>query len=454
MSTSSKYITVKAPVAAAAVFMAVLGCPDTLFAQSPSGTTLTLGNAARLATERNASGIAARARAAEADAQAAQRRAQLLPSLSTAIQAGARTLNSASLGIEFPGSTLDPDGSRLGPVHNVDARARLSQSVFDASTLLQWKASGAAAAGEHFAAEATAEMAARRGATAYINVLRARALINARIADSALAAELLAIANQEVETGVGIALDVTRAEAQLAEARAKLILTRSEEERTMLLLRRELGLPAASGLSLIDSLGLSESDEPGPSDDEVVRQAFARRGELRAAAARQAAATLAANAARAERLPTVSLFADAGTNGRNADRLLGTYAYGIEVKMPVFDGFRLESHAAEERARVREAEANVQDTRLAIETEVRSARLDMVAQREAVAAARVRLRLAEQEVAQARERFRAGVSNDADVIAASIALNGARNLVIDALTGFHNARVAYAAARGAITNMQ
>ena len=56
--------------------------------------------------------------------------------------------------------------------------------------------------------------------------------------------------------------------------------------------------------------------------------------------------------------------------------------------------------------------------------EVRTALLDLASAREAVAATRERVQLAEQEVSQASERFRAGVAGNADVFTASISLNG------------------------------
>ena len=443
------------PLAAAAILL----LPITVQAQTATQTRLTLGDAARQAANRNQSTVAARERAAQADAQAAQKRADLLPSLTTTMQAGARTFNTASLGLDFPAPSgqrppFDANGEVVGPVHSVDARAHLSQTIFDAPSMLRWRSTSATADGAHYAAGASAEAAGRRGAIAYLAVLRAESRIAARSADSALAAELLDIARQQVRAGVGVSLDVTRAEAQLAETHAHLIIARSERERSLLDLRRELSLAFDTPLELTDSLGIS-ADEPVPSsDDDALRIAIDRRAELREAAAETDAAKLSDRAAFAERLPVVSLFADQGTMGKNTDRLLGTYAYGVQVSLPLFDGLRIESRKAEERARVRESEARAQDVKRSVETEVRSARLDLVAQREAVVAARSRLRLAEQEVSQARERFRAGVSSNADVISASIALNGARDLVIDALTAFHSARVSFAAAQGEVTSMK
>ena len=83
--------------------------------------------------------------------------------------------------------------------------------------------------------------------------------------------------------------------------------------------------------------------------------------------------------------------------------------------------------------------------------EVRSAIIDLASARDQVAAARERLRLGQQEYAQAQDRFRAGVAGNADVVTASLALNSARNLLIDALAAYQTARVQLARAEGTAT---
>ena len=80
--------------------------------------------------------------------------------------------------------------------------------------------------------------------------------------------------------------------------------------------------------------------------------------------------------------------------------------------------------------------------------------LNLRSSAEQVSAARERLSLAEQEVAQARERFQAGVSGNADVITASLTLNAARTQFVDAQTSYQAARVALARAQGSITTLQ
>lgn len=435
----------------------LLLCSASATAQSPAPSRLTLGDAARLAAKQGASTAIARARESQSQARTAQRRASLLPTVSGSSRFSSRTFNSAALGLELPptGGTplFDPDGELMGPVRSTDLRTQVTHKLVDLPALFSWKAATVEAEAAGLATAAASEGAAERGATAYLRVVRADASIAARAADSSLAVELLDIATQQVAAGVGIALDVTRAESRLAEATARLIATRGDRERAMLELRRELAVPDGSDITLEDSLTMSRDEDDLPDQSVIEFGALGMRPDYQEALALVASANSMSRAARAERWPTLSVFADHGTNGRGVDRLLGTYSYGVEVALPLFDGFRSSARTAEQQGRRREAEARALDLRRRVQTEVRSALVTMRSAREEVVAARARLKLAEQEVAQARELFRNGVNGSADVITASIALNGARDLEISALTNYHLARIALASARGMTTSL-
>jgi outer membrane protein TolC len=451
MPTSLIPIQSRVALTAFVVAGCVLATAPALDAQNAPSAPLTLGGAARLAADRSATTAAARERSAQADARVAQSRSSLLPNLSTSAQYGTRSFNTASLGIDVPtapGSPMNPDGEVQGPVRSIDVRARISQQVVDMPSLLTWRATATDADAAHYRADAAADNAARRGATAYLGVLRAEARIAARQADSSLAAELLDIARQQVAAGVGIALDVTRAESQLADAKARLIATRGDFDRSVLQLRHELSLPDAAPLVIGDSLRAPSDEDVMAKENEIIARALTTRADYRAALTATDAARMHTRAAFAERLPSVSVYADHGSNGKETDRMLGTYSYGVQVSLPIFDGLRMESRTSEERARQREAEVQAQDARRQVTTDVRTAMISVASAREEVAAAQARLALAEQEVTQARERFRQGVSGNADVITASMTLNSARDLLIDALTSYHMARVSLASAQG------
>jgi outer membrane protein TolC len=149
----------------------------------------------------------------------------------------------------------------------------------------------------------------------------------------------------------------------------------------------------------------------------------------------------------------VSLVGDDGVNGLSVHHLLNTYEYGLQVSMPILDGFRRSGRVQEQQGVVREAEIQQHDIEQQASADVSSAILDIRSAQQQVQATREQLRLAEQEVSQARERFRAGVAGNADVITALLQLTTARTAVIDAQTNFQMARVALARAQGVVTTL-
>jgi outer membrane protein len=152
-------------------------------------------------------------------------------------------------------------------------------------------------------------------------------------------------------------------------------------------------------------------------------------------------------------MPTIGVFADEGLSQRNGRKYLPTYDWGIQLSLPIFDGFRREARVTEQVSAAHDLEIRARDLRAQVEADVRSATLTLRSSAEAVSAARERLALAEQEVSQARERFQAGVAGNADVITASITLNTARTQLVDALTSYQASRVALARAQGSIATI-
>jgi outer membrane protein TolC len=277
--------------------------------------------------------------------------------------------------------------------------------------------------------------------------------VSARTADSALARELLDIAQRQLQAGVGVALDVTRARAQLAGTRAQLIAARNERDRARLDLLRGLGLAVTEEVVLRDTLAPPPSDEVLTTEAAGVVEAQRERADLRAASAATDAARRALRAARSERLPTLGLFGDDGATSTSYSRLLNTYTYGAQLTLPVFEGFRTSARVQQQIAALHEAEARQRDLGAQVVADVRGALLDVAASREQAAAAQERLALGEQELAQARERFRAGVAGNADVIIAQLNLNAARSQYVDALASLQLARVALARAIGQVTKL-
>jgi len=428
-------------------------------AQNAPVVPLTLGEAARRAARQSAIAQGARLRADEAQARVRERKADLLPTFSSYVQEAGRTFNTSTLGIDFPATPgnpplFDPKGQVEGPVNTLDIRGRVQQNLLDFGAIGRVRSAQAQARSSSADADATAEQAATIATNAYVRAMRADADLRARQADTVLATELLGIARSQLQAGTGVGLDVTRARAQLAATRASFIASRNARDHARLDLLRSLALPLGTEIVLADSLSPTAARETLPDETTLVAQAINNRPDLLAEEERIRAAKQGLSAIKAERLPSLGLVADDGAIGKNGAKLLNTYTWGLQVSVPIFDGFRREARVQEQQAVVKEAEIRRRDLEQQAEVDVRGALLDLSNAREQLDAASERLRLAEQELIQARDRFNAGVAGNADVVNASLALTASRTLVNDAETAYQLARISLARATGSVTTLR
>jgi outer membrane protein len=389
---------------------------------------------------------------ANLDATAAHKRemrSALLPHFGATAAFLNQSANSASFGFSFPeipGVAPLPD--LLGPVSVYDARLRLSQRLLDITAWKKLDAASSAVDASQSENEVTREEVAARAARAYLDVARETARVAARRSDAALAGELRELAEQQLQAGVATGIDVTRARAQ--EVTATSLLQRSERraEQTQIALARALGLDAAARFELTDSLDASLVASEAPADEEAaLRLGLTRRADLQVVAAREEGARMERAAIRAERVPRLELSADYGVNGP-WDRTLETREIEVAMSLPLTDGRSRSARTDEQSARIRAAQLHSQDLRQEVEAEVSTALLELQSGEEQQLAAQERLRLAEDELAQARTRFANGVAGNIEVIDAQSNLNRAREALIEAQYTTAVARVELARASG------
>jgi outer membrane protein TolC len=435
----------------------VLGFPPRLSAQEP--VFLTLGEAARLAAEQSTPALAAQLRTREAEARLSQKKGELYPTLRTSVLESGHTVNSATFGFDFPAPEgekplLDPNGQIIGPVNTLDVRAHLTVPAVDFAGRERIAGARKSVSASEAAARGAAEQAAANAGIAWVRAARAEALLRARAADSALADSLLVIADAQLKAGVGVALDVTRAHSQVARIHSELIAARGEQMRSRLELARAVGSAPDIQLRVEGSLAEATAAGSAPDEAQAIAAALKQRADIVAADRAIDAAEQGSRAIRAERLPTVSAFADDGAIGVTPKTMLNTYTWGVQLSIPIWDGPRRSGRLSEQQAIASGLELQRRQLVRDVSTEVRAAILDLGIARDQVQAATGRLHLAEQEYAQSVERFRAGVAGNADVISASLALNAARDVVIDAEAAYQSARVSFARSQGTATQLQ
>jgi len=440
--------------------LVTLFLPAVLASQAPAAPAagaplrLSFADAVRVASSEAPAVELAALRTDEADARVRQVRAALLPSLSLGGSWLNRTFNSKSLGIDFtfptgPGQPPATLPELIGPFNLYDARVNASQALLDWSSIARVRASRAQADGSRAERGVTVEGTALTAALAYLRAVRAQAVVAARRADSTIAAELVGLAEAQKAAGVSAAIDVTRARTQLVTAEGLLLVARNQLDRARIDLTRALGIEPATPLSFTDTLTatLGAADVPATRDS-AVAAGIVNRPDLRAELARAGAARQTGAAIRAERLPRLEVAADYGVNGRTVPGAISTRDLTLQVSVPILDGFRREARLAEQDAVVRESQVRERDLRQQIAADVDGALLDLHSAEAQQAVASERLRLAADELAQSRERFKAGVAGNIEVIDAQSNLIRARDTDIDARFAAATARVSLARAAG------
>jgi outer membrane protein len=405
------------------------------WAQQPAAPTgpLTLIDAITLGRKQGVEAAIARLNVRAANARTGERRADLLPNISGRATYTRQTLNLDEFGIPIATGVTDPFS-----IYNFQVRA--TQTVFDASAIARLQAGRDTALAAGLDAQAAGEVAGAAAGLAYLRVLSADETVRARLADSAVAADLLNQARRLVEAGVNPAIDATRSEVSFAAVRTQLEIARNSADRSRLDLVRALGLPSATRLELADTLGLVPLSIPRQ-PDQAAQFAREHRAELTAERARTEAARRSLRAIRYENLPSLSANGAYVESGREVGSLAGTYNLQLLLSVPILDGFRRQFRSKEQNARLEIQEIREHDLTNEVETQARQAVLDLSSAQQQVAIAEERVRLADRELSEAEQRFRAGVAGSVETTNAQSSVIAAQDALIQARVNYGTARV-------------
>ena len=161
------------------------------------------------------------------------------------------------------------------------------------------------------------------------------------------------------------------------------------------------------------------------------------------------AAELQKKAAEAERLPSIGISGDYGVLGTHPDNAFPTWTVNAGMKIPIFQGGKIEADIRQADAVLQQRKAQRDDLKGRIEQDVADAVLDVTAAGEQVEVARTTLDYAQQTLTQSQDRFSAGVTNNIEVIQAQEALATANQQYISSLYSHNIAKVLLARAVGA-----
>ena len=419
---------------------------------SAAVSNLSLEQAINLAIDNNLATLLAKERESEARGFQKEALSGLLPNISgTAYQASV-TENLAALGFtpgRFPGFT----STFIGPFKNFDARARLQQTIFSLSALRNYQAGRAGVRTAQFEEGIAREQVATATALTYLETMRADRSVVAAQANVTLGQTLLKLAQDQRDAGIATGVDVTRAETRLAQEQVRLSRAQTDAEEARLQLQRIVGLPLGSSFALTDPLSFSV--EPLPAIETAVATAEDARGEVRAAQAQVTVNKLETGAARAEQLPSLEFLGDYGVSGITpVTSALPTRRYAIQLNVPIFNGGLTRGRIQVASSREQQAQLQLASVRGQVEEDVRLAYAGLRTTADTVRAADLEVSLAERELEMARDRFRAGVGDNIELVTAQTTLANARLDQVSALAVYNGARLNLAAALGRAQNFR
>jgi outer membrane protein TolC len=261
-----------------------------------------------------------------------------------------------------------------------------------------------------------------------------------------LAEALFDLAGDLQKNGAGTGLDTLRAHVQYQNEVQRSAEAGAQLKIALYGLNRLLNLDPRQPVELADQPSFFET--PSAMPDENLDQAFQNRPEMQSLAAQERAAELQKRAARSQSLPKLALDGGWNLQGTTPANAIPVYAFGASLTVPLFTGGRIQAETAAQDIELKKLAQAERELRNRIALEVKSAAAEIEAARVEVDAANLGVTLATDSVRQARDRFRAGVANNIEVITAQDELARANDNQITALYRYNQSRADLARAAG------
>lgn len=377
----------------------------------------------------------------------------LLPNVNARIQEDAETESLAALGFTKLLPLLEPPGTNLSafprvtPAFNFfDARASLSQSLFNFRDLEKERAASESVKAAQYSYKDAREMVVLAVGNSYLEAIAASARVETAEAQVKSAQALYDKAADQQKAGLSPAIDTLRAQVELQSRQQQLIVARNNLAKMRLNVARIIGL--APGQEFVLTEKAPYHTLTALPLDTYLQRAYASRGDYQAALAKVRAAELSRRGAAAGRYPSLDLAANLGDIGVTPNHSNGSWLVNGGINIPIFAGNRVHSDVLEADAQLKQARQELGDLRGRIDYEVRTALLDLNAAADQVEVARSSVELAEQALTQSQDRFTAGVADNLEVVQAQEAVASAHENYIQSLYAHNLAKVELAHAIG------
>jgi outer membrane protein TolC len=370
----------------------------------------------------------------------------LLPNLSVRISSALEQINLRAQGfnLTLPGVRIP---TVVGPFGVADARAYLSQEIFNWSDFKNWKSASESEEASQYSYKSDRDLVVFTAGNAYLLVISDAATADS-VRSQVKTAQTLFQNNVDLnKEGLIASIDVLRSRVELQTQQQRLIAAENQLAIDKLTLARVIGLPNGQDFQLTDSVPYVSLG--GITLEQALQQGYSTRPDYLAAKAQVRAAELARQAAAAENYPSLSTAMNYGDIGSpNFGTSHETFSFAVTLNIPLFQGSRVRADKLQALSALEQRKAELADLGGQIDDQVRTVFFNLKSSSDLVAVAESNIDLANQTLAQAQDRFRAGIADNLEVVQAQESVASANQSYIASLYAYNLAKISLARAIG------
>ena len=369
----------------------------------------------------------------------------LLPHVSATPYIDVSQVNLKEFGFSFnfPGFNIP---SIVGPFSYFDARANLTQTLFDWKSVQNTHAATERLKSSEHTYKDARDLVVLAVGYNYLLAIADAARIETAEAQVNTAQALYKQASDQVQAGTSPAIDALRNQVELQTRQQQLIQARNDFAIQKLTLARVIGLAAGQEFELTDKSPYQPFE--GITVEEAEKHAYDSRSDFQAAQADLRAAEYARKAATAGYYPSLNFNADYGVAGPHPDASHGVMDVRATLTVPIFQGGSVHADVLQAQAQLDQSRERLENLRSQIDADVRIALLNLQSSAQQVEVAKSNIDLAGQTLTQSRDRFAAGVTDTVEVVQAEEQVASANEQYISSLYNFNYAKISLARALG------
>jgi outer membrane protein TolC len=411
----------------------------------PGVLQLSLQDAIERGLRQNLGLLLSRADTHSARGQRWQQLSALLPHIIAAPYVDESRINLEQLGFGGVASTFHISAA-IGPFSYFDARMALTQSLFDWQSINAARAATQNVKSADYTLQDAHDLVVLAVGYTYLEAIADEARIETAEAQVKTAQSLYDQARDQVTAGTAADIDALRTKVELQTRQQQLIQAKNDFAIQKLTVARVIGLAPAQEFELTDKSPYQPFE--GISVEDALKRAYESRSDYRSALADVRAAELSRKAAAAGYLPSLSFDADYGTGGNHPSTATQVYDVRGTLSIPIFTGNSVHANVQQADAKLEQSRERLESLRAQVESDVRTALLNLQSSAESVTVARSNINLAEQTLVQSSDRFSAGVTDSVEVVQSQELVASAHEQYISSLYNFNLAKISLVRAMG------